>query len=147
MRVMYLRSTTRKPKGSKSEKNFHPKSVRMHRLVCPREWDGFQLEDVIQDVDGFRWEYRNFEMGEATRPIAKIMAAKSKIPPVVFHWRFKCESCGELALVKMGASWRPTRRKCFTCNPASKWREAYPEEDKAVDAVGKAQEAENGCEG
>lgn len=128
MRVMHLRQTRRKQRPPKRKKDklakFNPNYVRSHRLFCPVGWDGFQLGDVLQAADGFRWEYVNYEFGQARKPVAKIMMAKSNIPPLVFHWAFTCEECGKRDAVKMGASWRPHRRQCFECFPASSWRQA-----------------------
>jgi hypothetical protein len=141
MRVMKLRSTVRRPPKklakNKSAPKRRSKMIFFHRLVPPREWHGFQLGDVIEAGDGFRWEYSGFEFGEPKRRIAKLIAAKTKIPPIVFHWRFRCEACGAGDMVRMGSSWRPMRRKCFTCNPAANWRqvEMRLNEEASAEAV------------
>lgn len=126
MRVMHLRQTRRKklsptPKKGKPRRS-NPKAIRSHRLFCPIGWDGFQLGDILQAADGFQWEYINYEIGKAKKTIAKIMMAKSDIPPLVFHWAFTCEECGKRDALKLGASWRPHRRQCFECEPAANWR-------------------------
>lgn len=139
MRVMRLRQTRRKArpdwKKNGKRRKFIQKTVKRHRLFCPVGWDGFQLGDVLQAADGFQWEYINYEFGQARKTIAKIMMAKSDIPPLVFHWAFTCEACGERAALKLGASWRPHRRQCFECDPAAAWRKVDCADTDADTAV------------
>lgn len=140
MRVMHLRQTRRKKrpnwKKNGKEHRFIPKTVKRHRLFCPIGWDGFQLGDILQAADGFQWEYINYEFGEAKKTIAKIMMANSDIPPLVFHWAFTCEECGKRDALKLGASWRPHRRRCFECEPAANWRKVEIEGESDGEDLG-----------
>lgn len=125
MRVMYLRSTVRRSgTGKQPDGIYVPKKVKMHRLNCPRGWDGFMPGDILRDSDGFEWRYADYELGEAKNALALRVRKNAMTPALVFHWSFNCEKCGEQATVRMGASWRPVRRRCFSCNPANAWRNA-----------------------
>lgn len=99
-----------------------------------------EMGDVLLERDGFQYTLVGEHGGRPVNPLAVRMyntTRKDEIPRVLI-WEFSCACCGKAWRTKRGASYRPTARRCFECKEIKKGVE---------EAIGKAQEAGNGCEG